>query len=87
MIMDNVTREKMKQETIFHVAMAIVWVIAAMLVVVFKESVTWVFGVTVVVYLAVDELINVFFFYRMWRSNGRVSEVQKKGEEKDAEKE
>ena len=87
MIMDNATREKLKQETIFHVAMAIVWAIAAILVVVFKESVTWVFGVTVVMYLAVDELINVFFFYKIWRNNGRFSEVQEKGEEKDAEKE
>lgn len=60
------TKQDLKKEMIFHLAMAVVWCAMIIFAVIHKSQITWVFGVTAVAYLALDELINVYFFWRKY---------------------
>ena len=68
------TKQDLKKEMILHLVMAVVWCVVIILAVTHKSQITWVFGVTAVVYLALDELINVYFFWRKYYGTG-ISEV------------
>ena len=56
-----------KSEAIFHLIMAATWLFVIAVVIFNKEQITWRFGVIAVSYLALDELINAFFFWRRYR--------------------
>lgn len=68
------TRQDFKKEMIFHLIMAVVWGIVIIIAVTHKSQITWVLGVTAIAYLALDELINVYFFWRKYHGTG-ISEV------------
>lgn len=75
MIFEKMSKRDIKQEIIVHSVVALIWIIACILGIILRDQVSWVVAVIAVGYLAVDELANVFFF---WRKYGRVSEVQEK---------
>ena len=75
MIFEGMSKQDIKREMIVHAVVAAIWIIACIVGIIFREQVSWVVAVIAVGYLALDELVNVFFF---WRKYGRVSEIQEK---------
>lgn len=73
-MMNELTTKDLKHYMMFHAAMALCWAIVTLTAIVHRDAITWVFGVTVVVYLALDELMNVYCFWREY--HGRISKVQ-----------
>jgi len=84
MIFEGMNKQDTKREMVFHLVMCLIWVAVMVMAIIHKEKITWVFGVTAVAYLALDELINVFFF---WRQYGRISKVSKEVDKTTAKKE
>ncbi len=84
MIFEGMNKRDAKRELIFHAIVFAVWAIVFVMAVIYREKITWVFGATAVAYLALEELINVFFF---WRQYGRISEVSKEVDKTTAKKE
>ena len=81
MIFEGMNKNDAKREMVFHIVMCLVWAAVMVMAIIHREKITWVFGVTAVAYLALDELINVFFF---WRQYGRISKVSKEVDTKAA---
>lgn len=72
--MDKMTNQDLKRGVATHAVMTIVWEIVAITILLNSDRITWVVGFIAVIYLALDELVNAFFYWRQY--HGRISEVQ-----------
>ena len=74
MIYERVDKQDLKSEMIVHIIVAIIWIAACVVGIIFRERLSWVVAVIAVGYLAIDELANVFFFFQKYK---KVRDAQK----------
>ena len=85
MISKLITNREARRELIMHFILALVWIALVVVAIIYRGKLTWVFGITAVSYIAIDEIINVFFAWRDY--SGRIPKVSEEVTKETAKEE